>query len=88
MAAALRCGLAALPCAGASQKGGFLGTAFEAGVWELYQLDQDFSECLDLALANPEKPAPINFKNKKHSELSIPDEGKWQFLSLKLPVGS
>ena len=30
-------------------------TPFEADTWELYHLDSDFSECRDLAQANPEK---------------------------------
>ena len=31
------------------------GKPFEADQWELYHLDQDFSECRDLAAAKPEK---------------------------------
>lgn len=36
-----------------------MGTAFEDDTWELYNLEEDFNECNDLASAHPEKLAEL-----------------------------
>ena len=53
------------------------GTPFEADVWELYHLDEDFSECVDLAVSRPDKLAELVddwwAEAEKHQVLPLDD---------------
>ncbi|MBL0419235.1 arylsulfatase [Ramlibacter sp. AW1] len=53
------------------------GTRFEDDVWELYHLDRDFSECVDLAREQPERLAALRqlFEReaRAHSVLPLDD---------------
>ena len=55
------------------------GTNYDDDVWELYHLEQDFSECRDLALAQPERLRQMVAlwwqEAEKHGVLPLDDRG-------------
>jgi len=68
------------------------GEPYSDDEWELYHLDQDFSECRDLAAENPEKLREMIdlwwIEASRHGVLPLDDRGFALFLVSRLRPGS